>query len=131
MLGFNVDNPVGTYGLMALASLTFAAIILALNVWLGSVGQFIGLVLMVVQLVTAGGTFPGRPCRRRWRGCTSAADVLRRRRHAAADVRRELADGLGRRAACCSLWLVAALALAAIGVTRMTHFRTLRDLRPS
>jgi putative membrane protein len=30
-----------------------------------------------------------------------------------------------------ALWLVIALLLAAIGTTRMTHFRTLRDLRPS
>jgi len=29
------------------------------------------------------------------------------------------------------LWVVGALVLAAVGVTRMTHFRTLRDLRPS
>jgi len=28
-------------------------------------------------------------------------------------------------------WLVGALVVAAIGVTRMTHFRTLRDLQPS
>jgi putative membrane protein len=29
------------------------------------------------------------------------------------------------------MWLVGALLLAAIGVTRMTHKRTLRDLQPS
>jgi putative membrane protein len=29
------------------------------------------------------------------------------------------------------MWLGGALVLAAIGVTRMTHYRTLRDLRPS
>ena len=29
------------------------------------------------------------------------------------------------------IWLVGALLLAAIGVTRMTHRRTLRDLQPS
>ena len=57
-LGFTFNNPLGTLGVMVFASATFAAIILALNVWLGSVGQFLGLVLMVLQLVTAGGTFP-------------------------------------------------------------------------
>ena len=57
-LGFPMANPLGTLGVMALASLAYAAIILALNVWFGSVGQFLGLVLMVLQLVTAGGTFP-------------------------------------------------------------------------
>jgi putative membrane protein len=28
-------------------------------------------------------------------------------------------------------WMAGALLLAAIGTTRMTHFRTLRDLQPS
>ncbi|MGH1526296.1 YhgE/Pip family protein [Leifsonia sp. L25] len=57
-LGFRIDDPLGMFGMMGLASVTFAAIILTLNVWLGSVGRFLGLVLMVLQLVTAGGTFP-------------------------------------------------------------------------
>ena len=43
---------------LAVASAAFVAIIQALNAWLGTVGEFIGLVLMLVQLVTAGGTFP-------------------------------------------------------------------------
>ncbi len=43
---------------MALAAATFASILLLLNAALGSVGQFLGLILMLVQLVTAGGTFP-------------------------------------------------------------------------
>ncbi len=47
-----------TIGLLLLASATFIAIIQALNVWFGAVGEFLGLVLMLVQLVTAGGTFP-------------------------------------------------------------------------
>lgn len=57
-LGFRVANPWGAYAMMLLASMTFASIILTLNVWLGSVGQFLGLILMVLQLVVAGGTFP-------------------------------------------------------------------------
>ncbi|MFD6179091.1 MULTISPECIES: YhgE/Pip domain-containing protein [unclassified Isoptericola] len=52
-----------SYGLftalfLVLVSATFVAILQALNVWLGAAGQFLGLVLMLVQLVTAGGTFP-------------------------------------------------------------------------
>lgn len=43
---------------LLLISATFVAILQALNAWLGAVGQFLGLVLMLVQLVTAGGTFP-------------------------------------------------------------------------
>jgi len=44
--------------LLLLASAAFIAILQALNVWFGAVGEFLGLVLMLVQLVTAGGTFP-------------------------------------------------------------------------
>jgi putative membrane protein len=43
---------------LVLVSLTFVAIVQALNAWLGTAGQFLALVLMLVQLVSAGGTFP-------------------------------------------------------------------------
>jgi putative membrane protein len=129
-LGFRFANPLGTLGILMLASFTYAAIILALNVWLGSVGQFVGLVLMVLQLVTAGGTFPGRRCRRRWRHCTTCC------RWATVDAMRQLMYGgdlarAGTDIGVLLLWLGGALALAAVGVTRMTHRRTLRDLQPS
>ena len=44
--------------ILLLASGAFVAILQSLNVWFGVVGEFLGLVLMLVQLVTAGGTFP-------------------------------------------------------------------------
>jgi putative membrane protein len=130
-LGFTFHNPVGTLGVMVLASATFAAIILALNVWLGSVGQFLGLVLMVLQLVTAGGTFP-------WQTLPTPLAALH---HVlplgyVVDAMRQLMYGgdIARAAwdlAVLAFWLVGALAFAMIGVTRMTHRRTLRDLQPS
>lgn len=43
---------------LVLISVTFVAILQALNALLGTAGQFLGLVLMLTQLVTAGGTFP-------------------------------------------------------------------------
>ncbi|KRF13824.1 ABC transporter [Nocardioides sp. Soil797] len=43
---------------LMLTSAAFIAIVHALNALLGSAGQFLGLVLMVLQLVTCGGTFP-------------------------------------------------------------------------
>lgn len=48
----------GTLAFLVLVSATFVAIVHALNAWFGAPGQFLGLVLMVLQLVTAGGTFP-------------------------------------------------------------------------
>lgn len=130
-LGFTFNNPVGTLGVMIFASATFAAIILALNVWLGSVGQFLGLVLMVLQLVTAGGTFP-------WQTLPAPLAALH---HVlplgyVVDAMRQLMYGgnLGRAGwdlVVLGIWLVGALLLAAIGVTRMTRRRTLRDLQPS
>ncbi|WP_438853664.1 YhgE/Pip family protein [Agromyces sp. M3QZ16-3] len=130
-LGFPMSNPIGTLGVMVLASATYAAIILALNVWLGSVGQFLGLVLMVLQLVTAGGTFP-------WQTLPAplaalhqllpmgyVVDAMRQAMYGG-DLARAATD-----AVVLAAWLVGAVVLAAIGVTRMTHFRTLRDLQPS
>ncbi|MFF2372396.1 YhgE/Pip family protein [Agromyces sp. NPDC058110] len=130
-LGFPMTHPLGTLGVMVLASATYAAIILALNVWLGSVGQFLGLVLMVLQLVTAGGTFP-------WQTLPAPLAALH---HVlpmgyVVDMMRQSMYGgdLGRAASdavVLLIWMLGALVLAAIGVTRMTHFRTLRDLQPS
>ena len=130
-LGFTFDHPLGTLGIMVFASATFAAIILALNVWLGSVGQFLGLVLMVLQLVTAGGTFP-------WQTLPAPLAALH---HVlplgyVVDAMRQLMYGgdlarAGGDLAVLGAWLIGALVLAMIGVTRMTHRRTLRDLQPS
>ncbi len=130
-LGFSFANPLPTLGIMALASLTYTAIILALNVWAGSVGQFLGLVLMVLQLVTAGGTFP-------WQTLPEPLQVLHRilPMGYVVDAMRQLMYGgdLARVAgdvAVLLCWLTGALVLAAIGVGRMIRHRTLRDLQPS
>lgn len=130
-LGFTFANPLATLGIMVFASFTYAAIILALNVWLGSVGQFLGLVLMVLQLVTAGGTFP-------WQTLPAPLIGLH---HVlpmgyVVDAMRQLMYGgdlarIGGDLAVLGAWMLGALVLAAVGVTRMTHRRTLRDLAPS
>lgn len=130
-LGFRFANSLGTLGILMLASFTYAAIILALNVWLGSVGQFVGLVMMVLQLVTAGGTFPWQtlPTPLTWLHhilpMGYVVDAMRQLMYGG-DLSRVSTD-IG----VLLLWLGGALALAAVGVTRMTHRRTLRDLQPS
>jgi putative membrane protein len=130
-LGFSFAHPLATLGILLLASATYAAIVLALNVWLGSVGQFLGLVLMVLQLVTAGGTFP-------WQTLPAPLAALH---HVlpmgyVVDAMRQVmyggnADRVWLDLTVLVAWLIGAGLLAAIGVTRMTHFRTLRDLQPS
>lgn len=130
-LGINVANPWPTYLIMALFSATAAAIILALNIWLGSVGQFIGLVFMVVQLVTAGGTFPWQTLpgplatAHHYLPMSFAVDGLRQLMYGGnmTDARNDFLVLIS--------WLVIFLIIAALGVARMTHFRTLQDLAPS
>ena len=131
VLGFGVTHPVPAYGMMALASAAFAAIILALNIWLGSVGQFMGLVLMVLQLVTAGGTFP-------WQTLPEPLSSLHHYlpMSFAVDGLRQLMYGgvieqAGSAALKLGLVLVIALLVSALGVARMMRSRTLRDLQPS
>lgn len=58
LLGIVPAHPAATLAFLWLTSMTFTAIVHGLNALLGVVGQFLGLVLMVLQLVSAGGTFP-------------------------------------------------------------------------
>jgi putative membrane protein len=57
-LGIHVEHPVAVLAVMLFTSMAFVAILHALVARLGAVGKFLGLVLLVVQLVSAGGTFP-------------------------------------------------------------------------
>ncbi|CAL4858398.1 YhgE/Pip domain-containing protein [Microbacterium sp. MM2322] len=130
-LGFSFTHPLPTLGILLLASATFAAIILALNVWLGSVGQFVGLVLMVLQLVTAGGTFP-------WQTLPAPLAALHHvlpMGYVVDAMRQVMYGGVAGRAwtdaAVLAIWLLGALLVAMAGVTRMTFRRTMRDLQPS
>ncbi|WP_221584923.1 YhgE/Pip domain-containing protein [Microbacterium sp. G2-8] len=130
-LGYSVAQPAAMVGFMALTSVTFAAIILTLNVLLGSVGQFLGLVLMVLQLVTAGGTFPHQTLPTPLRALhevlpmSHSVDGIRQLMYGG-DMSRAWAD-----AGFLVVWLVIALGAACLALTRMTRTRTLRDLRPS
>lgn len=125
-----VANGLGMLAFMAFASITFAAIILALNVLLGSVGQFLGLLLMVIQLVTAGGTFP-------WQTLPAPLRALHQflpMSHAVDGIRTLMYGGTtGLATAIIPLlaWLIGALVVATLGARRQGRFRTLRELRPS
>ncbi|MGO3249354.1 YhgE/Pip family protein [Agrococcus casei] len=130
-LGFNIELPLPTLGLMVLSSMTFAAIIVALNVWLGSVGQFLGLVMMVVQLVVAGGTFP-------WQTLPAPLAALHHvmpMSYTVDGLRQVMYGGSMEAAQTDALvllaFLAAAFALIVTGTARMMHHRTMRDLQPS
>jgi putative membrane protein len=58
LVGIHVAHPLGALGFLVLTSLAFTSILHALNALFGAVGKFLGLVLLVLQLVSAGGTFP-------------------------------------------------------------------------
>lgn len=128
---FQIQNPLKTLLFMMLTCVTYAAIIVALNVWLGSVGQFIGLVLMVLQLVTAGGTFP-------WQTLPSPIAVLHHwlPMSYSVDGIRQLMYGGSMNAAYHDTWFIAvvlgmSLLIIVIGVARQSDHRTIRDLQPS
>lgn len=57
-VGIDAHRPLAAFGLLALASLSFTAILHALNALFGAVGKFLGLVLLILQLISSGGTFP-------------------------------------------------------------------------
>lgn len=131
LVGFHFVYPLATLLVMLLASATFAAIIMALNVWLGSVGQFIGLVLMVLQLVTAGGTFP-------WQTLPAPLNLIHHvlpMSWAVEALRQTMLGGNMVLASGMSALLLgllgAALAASALGITRVTSTQVMRDLAPS
>ncbi len=126
-----VANPLGMLAFMAFVAITFAAIVLALNVLLGSVGQFLALVFMVVQLVTAGGTFPWQTLP----GPLAALHQALPMSHAVDGIRQLMYGGLGASVWSSIVplagWLVGSLAVSVLGAARQGRFRILRELRPS
>jgi putative membrane protein len=58
VLGVDAASLAGLYAIAALASVTFVAMNQALVSLLGAPGRFIGLMLVVLQLSSAGGTYP-------------------------------------------------------------------------
>ena len=130
-LHLRIADPAGLLLFMAFVSVTFAAIVLALNALLGSVGQFLGLLLMIVQLVTAGGTFP-------WQTLPGPLRVLHQvlpMSHAVDGVRQLMYGGsfanLWAAITPMLIWLVAALAVTVLAALRQGRTRTLTQLRPS
>jgi putative membrane protein len=130
-LGFGVEHDAGMIAVMALASVTFAAIIMALNVLLGSVGQFLGLVLMLVQLVTAGGTFPWQTLP----GPLAALHFALPMSYSVDAIRQLMYGGstaaVWSDAAVLACWALGALLVTLLVAGRQGRARTLRDLRPS
>ncbi|PFG35219.1 YhgE/Pip domain-containing protein [Sanguibacter antarcticus] len=114
---------------LVLVSATFVAILQMLNVWLGAVGQFLGLVLMLTQLVTAGGTFPWQtipePLRslHRFLPMSYGVDGLRHLLYGG-DLGQVVGD-----ATVLAVVLVAALALTSAAARRQQVF-TARGLQP-
>ncbi|MFC5287877.1 YhgE/Pip family protein [Actinokineospora guangxiensis] len=52
------QRPAGALLFLMLTTLAFTAIVHALNALLGAVGKFVALVVLILQLISAGGTFP-------------------------------------------------------------------------
>jgi putative membrane protein len=57
-VGVHPAAPISALGFLIFASLSFVALLHGLNAWLGPVGKFLGLILLILQLISAGGTFP-------------------------------------------------------------------------
>ncbi len=115
-----------TVAFLVLLSATFVAIVHALNAWFGVPGQFLGLVLMVAQLVTAGGTFP-------WQTIPEPLHPLHHvlpMSYAVDGLRQLMYGGLGslvlRDCLVLAGYLVAAVGLAAVAARRQRVWRPKR-----
>ena len=88
-LGLNPAHPVLMWLFMLAAAMAFSAIIQGVVALLGSPGKLVVLILLVLQLVSSGGTFPWQTTpAAAARGAPGPAHGLRGQRHAAPDLRR-------------------------------------------
>ena len=58
VVGIRPAHPLAAFGFLALTSLAFVAVVHALNAFFGASGKFLALLLLILQLISAGGTFP-------------------------------------------------------------------------
>lgn len=130
-VGMEFVHPLATVGIMMLASVTFASIIMALNIWFGSPGQFMALLITFVQLVGSGGTFPWQTLPEPFRTVHQylpmswVTDALRQ------TILGGNMQMAGTAAIALSLVLATALLISMLGVMRVTRTRIMRDLQPS
>lgn len=121
-VGLNVANGWGLFGMITLASLTFVAINQALIALLGDPGRFLALILIVLQLSAAGGTYPIQTSPMFFQAIHPFFPLT----YAVESFRSLIAGGtLGQAQGMVvmALWLVAALA-----VTVIASFRARRDM---
>lgn len=129
-LGLHIASPLAMFGFMCLISVSYAAIVQMLNVALGAVGQFIGLMLMVLQLVTAGGTFP-------WQTLPAPLAALHQflpMSHAVTGMRTLMYGGDGQlwsEIAILLCWMLGSIAISILVANRKSRTLRLRELRPS
>jgi putative membrane protein len=125
-VGIEPAHVVPTLLFMMLISVTFIAIVHALNAWFGPAGQFLGLALMVVQLVTAGGTFPWQTIPEPLHGVHHVLPMT----YAVDGLRQLMYGGLSSLAwhdvLILVLWLVGALALTSVAAARRRHWTVAR-----
>ncbi|MGH3621584.1 MAG: YhgE/Pip family protein, partial [Sciscionella sp.] len=58
LVGVHPEEPIGMLGFLIVSSITFVTLLHGLSALLGPVGKFVGLVLLFLQLISAGGMFP-------------------------------------------------------------------------
>lgn len=121
-VGIHAVNPWGLWGIALLTSLTFVAINQALIALLGAPGRFFALVMIVLQLSAAGGTYPIQTAPSFFQGLHNALPLT----HSLEAMRSMIAGGdLGVSAAVgvLAMWFVGAIAVTTLAalLARRTH----------
>lgn len=127
--GIQVDHPLAYYALIALSSAVFCAMVQAITTVFGFPGKFVAVVLLMLQLTTAAGTFPIETEFKVFQDLSPYLPmtyVVRALRQAMRGVDLSLVAP--------SVWALVAFALGAFAVTclsaRRKRFVTMMDLHP-
>lgn len=126
-LHLDVAHPWALWGLASLASLTFVTINQGLIAVLGSPGRFLSLIMVVLQVASAGGTYPPQTMP----GFFQAVRQVLPMTYTVQAFRSLIAGGepigVGKAVLVLAIWLVAALLLITLGVFLSRRSLTVRD----
>lgn len=123
-IGLNVANVWGLFGMIAFTSFTFVAINQALIALLGDPGRYIALILIVLQLSAAGGTYPIQTSP----AFFQAIHPLFPLTYAVESFRSLIAGGSISHTQ--GFWVMGAWLLAALAMTALASYRTRRSISP-
>lgn len=127
VIGIDMAHPVEVWGLAMFASLTFLIVNQGLIAILGAPGRFISLILVVLQVASAGGTYPVQTMPEFLQGLRTVLPMTYTTQAFRSLIAGGPANGVGSCLLVLSIWLVIGLVFITLAVFLARRSETVRD----